>query len=231
MSTAVVAVLRGAVVTLDAAIATDWPNASITPEAKLWILGQVWSESRFGSTPDWGDSNNWGAVVYHKGDGKFLQHADADAQGHPTRPKFQAYDTQLDAARDYLKVIMRGAVPKALAGTAIRAYCGALYANGYFTGTSGNADDRISAYVAMVAGGAQYVAGVLSVAALQDSLRAEGFDPGPTDGVRGPKTIAALKAQASTRETDPELPVVPDSTPDEVTSLNAIPPDEPPDAA
>lgn len=36
--------------------------------------------------------------------------------------------------------------------------------------------------------------GTVSMMAIQDALKAKGFDPGASDGINGPKTIAAVKA-------------------------------------
>lgn len=192
--------------TLDAALAADWPALaqSMTEIAKSWLLGQVWGESRCGSSPDWGTSNNWGAVTYHLNDGHFLQHADHDANGNAVIYRFQAYDTQLQAARDWLHVLLRGGVPAALANGQARDVAAAMYANRYFTGVAGSADARIDAYAALIVSGANFVAGLLvaqdlgvdlaSITGLQLALARLGFDPGPVDGLNGPELRAAIVA-------------------------------------
>jgi len=198
-----VEIIKRARDTLNQALKADWPKLEISAYARTWILGQVWGESRFGSTPDWGDSNNWGAVTYHKNDGKFLLHADHDANGRPVTYKFQAYDTQLDAAREYLKVLFRGRVPAILETGTIRDLAAEMYRNRYFTGTSGSTEDRVGAYVRFISGGIAYVEDRLAVAdgapdlssvrGIQERLIALGYEPGKVDGIQGPKTTAAIK--------------------------------------
>lgn len=187
-------VLRAAQATLDQALALDWPALALSADTKLLLLGQVWAESRLGSTADWGASNNWGAVTYHKGDGKFIEHADHDAHGNPVVYRFQAYDSQLEAARDWLHVLIRGGVAHALATGSAGELAAAMFANRYYTGTTGTARERIAAYAAFVSQSASFVRSVLDGARLQDRLVAAGFDPGQIDGIIGPRTRDALRA-------------------------------------
>ncbi len=205
--------IAAARVTLDEALAADWPALQLSHDAKAWLLGQVWGESRFGSTRDWGTSNNWGAVTYHLRDGKFIEHADHSADGKPVVYRFQAYDTQLQAARAWLRVLFRGGVPTALERGTVRDLAAAMYANRYYTGintdtdhdgVSGTATDRILAYAGLISSGARFImdqvaADVLgvdlsTVAGQQEALRRLGHDPGPVDGVAGPKTRGAAVA-------------------------------------
>lgn len=187
-------VLRAARDTLDQALTLDWPQLALSEDARLLLLGQVWAESRFGSTSDWGTSNNWGAVTYHKGDGKFIEHADHDANGKPVVYRFQAYDTQLDAARDWLRVIMRGSVPAVISMANAYELAAAMKANRYYTGVSGTEEDRIKAYTSFLTSSAEFVRSRLAGARVQECLQAAGYDPGPVDGVIGPRTIAAVRA-------------------------------------
>lgn len=199
-----IAVIRDARSTLERALAEDWPALQLSTEGKSFILGQVWSESRFGATADWGSSNNWGAVTYHLKDGKFLEHADHDANGKPVTYRFQAYDSQLEAARDYLRVFFRGGVPLALEHGSAHELAAAMYANHYYTGVVGTAEDRIAAYTSFVLQGAAFVEDALAVAdgapalatveEIQERLTELGYDPGPLDGDDGPRTQAAVKA-------------------------------------
>lgn len=210
-------IIKAAVVTLDEALAADRPTLLLSVQAKAWLLGQVWGESRFGSTRDWGTSNNWGAVTYHLRDGKFIEHADHSADGKPVVYKFQAYDTQLEAARAWLKVILRGNVPSALLHGTVRDLAAAMYANRYYTGIntdtdrdglSGTANDRIMAYEALIRNNAAFITSTLAsakaiedfgvdlstVAGVQETLRRLGHDPGKVDGISGLKTRAAVVA-------------------------------------
>lgn len=198
------AIIAAARVTLDQALAADWPELHLSDEAKSWLLGQVWGESRFGSSSDWGTSNNWGAVTYHLADGKFLAHADHDANGNPVTYRFQAYDTQIEAARDWLRVLFRGGVPSALQSGTVRDLAAAMYANHYYTGISGNADARIDAYASLIANGAAFIDGEIAItvlgvdisttSGLQEALTRLGYAPGAIDGDMGPRTRAALAA-------------------------------------
>lgn len=195
-------VIKQALQTLNEALAADWPTLTVSDAAKTWLLGQVWGESRFGSTPDWGTSNNWGAVTYHKKDGLFIEHQDHDANGKPVVYRFQAYVSQREAARGWLKVILRGAVPVALAGNSTTNLAGAMYANRYFTGTSGSAVQRIAAYAAMIDAGAALIRSQLArvdgqpdvstVDGYQETLRLLGLYDGEVDGVAGPRTRASV---------------------------------------
>lgn len=214
MSIREVQIFRAAQDTLREALAADWPDLQISPEMQFVLLGQVWGESRFGATADWGESNNWGAVTYHKGDGKWVEHTDHTEHGKRVTVRFQAYDTQLDAARDWLRILMRGGTPKAIAASSIIDMAAAMYANRYYTGVQGTAGDRIAAYASMLRGGASHVRAVLETAALQEELAAAGFDPGPIDGVRGPRTEAAVRARQQSISTQPEI-VDPPSEPEE----------------
>lgn len=191
MSVEDVRIIRLGKAALDQAIDQD-PTLTIAPSSRPWLVGQVWGESRFGQTPDWKGSNNFGAIVYHLGDGRFVTHGDHDASGNPTTPKFQAYASPLDAAKDFLRVIWRGRVPLALTAGTLRDYAAALYANGYYTGISGDANDRAIAYAAMVFSSANYCDKLLDIANVQDRLASLGFAPGPVDGVVGPLTTAAI---------------------------------------
>ncbi len=212
-------IIARARLTLDAALAADWPALQLSDEAKRWLLGQVWGESRFGSTADWGSSNNWGAVTYHLKDGKYIEHADHSADGRPVVYRFQAYDTQLLAARAWLRVLFRGNVPVALAHGTVRDLAAAMYANRYYTGINTDTDrdgvpgttaDRVIAYAGLISSGARFIAEQVAaeeigidlhtVAGLQEALRRLGFDPGPVDGVKGPKTRAAVVAFQASRE-------------------------------
>lgn len=206
-------IIAAARTTLDQALALDWPSLHLTDEAKAWLLGQVWGESRFGSTPDWGTSNNWGAVTYHLRDGKFIEHADHAADGTPVVYRFQSYDSQLAAAREWLRVLMRGSVPAALEHGRVYDLAAAMFANRYYTGVNvdtdhdgvpGTARDRILAYAALIASGASFIGGELadvelgvdlsSVAGVQEACRRLGYDPGPIDGSYGPMSRAAVVA-------------------------------------
>lgn len=199
-----VEIIAGARATLNEALAADWPALSLSDVAKAWLLGQVWGESRFGSSPDWGTSNNWGAVTYHLGNGKFLEHADHDVNGKPVVYRFQAYDTQLAAACDWLRVLFRGAVPTALQGGTVRDLSAAMYANHYYTGVAGSAAARIDAYASLIANGAAFIEEEIAVtdlgldisttAGVQEALSRLGFDPGPVDGAMGPNTRCAVVA-------------------------------------
>ncbi len=190
--------------TLDRAVALDWPTLALSDEVKAWLLGQVWGESRFGSTKDWGASNNWGAVTYHLKDGKYIEHADHSADGKPVVYKFQAYDTQLAAARAWLRVLLRGDVPAALTRDDVRGVAAAMYRNHYYTGINGTASDRIEAYARLIERGAAFISGELAdvelgldldtVAGAQEACRRLGHDPGPVDGIYGPKSRAAVTA-------------------------------------
>ena len=208
-------IVKAAAATLDEALALDWPELVVSDRAKLWLLGQVWGESRFGSTPDWGTSNNWGAVTYYKKDGKYLEHADHDAAGNPVVYRFQAYDSQLDAARGWLHVLLQGKadVLAALAGDSSYALAAAMKAHGYYTGINvdtdgdgvpGTTHDRILAYTQLIDTNAAFVAAKLaipdgapdleSVDGYQDALKRLGFYDGAVDGIAGPKTKAAVLA-------------------------------------
>jgi hypothetical protein len=197
-----VEIFKAARETLEQALAEDWPTLQLSNTAKMWLLGQVWSESRFGSTPDWGTSNNWGAVIYHLKDGKFVQHGDRDKDGNPYTTKFQAYDTQLEAAKGWLKVILRGAVPTALVNGSVTDVARAMYANHYYTGTSGTTEDRVDAYARFIESGAAFARSRLAVAdgapdwsdiaTYQAALQKLGLYDGAIDGISGPKTKAAI---------------------------------------
>jgi hypothetical protein len=52
----------------------------------------------------------------------------------------------------------------------------------------------VAVLLGVLAGGTEALAGSARVAALQVGLRAHGFDPGPVDGVSGPRTTSALVA-------------------------------------
>jgi Transglutaminase-like superfamily/Putative peptidoglycan binding domain len=124
--------------------------SSMSAEARAILLAIAWAESRLGSTADWGDSNNWGAVTCFRSDFGCLEHADHDASGKPVVYRFQKYPSQVEAAKGFLGVILRGGVPVALAIGTPEAVAGAMYANHYFTGVSGSAGDRIAAYASMI---------------------------------------------------------------------------------
>lgn len=209
-----IAVVKAAAVTLDQALKMDWPSVALSDTAKTWILGQVWEESRFGSTPDWGTSNNWGAVMYHLHDGKFIQHVDHDKDGKPISPQFQAYDTQLDAARAYLRVLFRGAVLTAMVNGSTTDVARAMYHNGYFTGVSGTPEERIAAYAHFIDAGAAFVRGRLAVPdgapdvetvpGYQEALYRLGLYTGLVDGIAGPKTKAAVLEFQTERHLKPD---------------------------
>lgn len=230
-------ILRAARVTLDQALAIDWPTLHLVDEMKNLLIGQVWAESRCGSTKDWGTSNNWGAVTYHKGDGKVIEHADHDANGKPVVYRFQAYDTQLEAARDWLRVLLRGGVPKALASGSARELAAAMYANHYYTGTSGTADDRIVAYTSLILQSASFVRSILEGARLQERLLAAGYDPHGIDGIVGLMTRNALRAfqaahglHADGILTDATRQALEEATPTLRELPDAGPPSDPPPA-
>lgn len=198
------AIIRAARATLREALRVDWPALTLSAQAETWLLGQCWGESRFGSTPDWGTSNNWGAVTYHLADGQFVQHNDHDAHGNPVTYRFQAYPSQLAAARDWLRVLLRHDVPRALLGGTATDLARAMYANRYYTGVAGTPEERIAAYATLIRSSAAYVEERLAVAdgmpdlgtvlGVQTALSRLGHDPGPLDGVTGPKTRAAVVA-------------------------------------
>ncbi len=135
-------------------------------EALFWLLGIAWGESRLGSTPDWGDSNNWGAVTFvdrsPMREWGFLAHADHDAQGRAVTYKFQKYPSQLEGAKGFLRVILRGNVPNALRTGTPTDVARAMFENRYYTGVSGSADDRIRAYASLITNSAAYVKKKLS---------------------------------------------------------------------
>jgi hypothetical protein len=200
-------IILAARATLTEALRLDWPLLGLTNVAKSWLLGQAWGENRFASGERWKGSNCWGAIT-HRNFGiyqtwGYIEHADHDANGHPVIYKFQKYPTQLDGARDWLKVIMRGRVPEALDTGTARDMADAMYANRYYTGVTGSADDRIRAYTSLILTNAAHVTDVLAQAdsgielsttkGLQARLLVLGYDPGVIDGVIGNHTIDAVK--------------------------------------
>lgn len=174
-----------ALATLREALRLDAPDlANLDADRLARILGIAWGESRYGSTKDWGDSNNWGAVscaprMFPAAWG-CLQHDDHAQDGTPVRFGFQKYPTQLDAARGFVRVLLRGAARQAVATGSSRDLAASMYANHYYTGfppkgraaADWTADDRIGAYQSLIDGGARTVLHELG-------LPASGISPWP----------------------------------------------------
>lgn len=139
------------------------------PDAIYWLLGLVYGESKFGTSEDWvkpdskglntdvtnpgipnGPSHNWGAVR-HRG-GQFFLHGDRNADGSSGVFRFQWYSSAVEGAKGFLRTLLRGRVPSVLQAADTGPYdlARAMYENGYYTGVSGTADDRIQAYGNMI---------------------------------------------------------------------------------
>lgn len=145
--------------TLREAIESLSADVVASPDNVDRLLGIAWMESYLGQAGTWAGSNNWGAVVSRTGApyggwGVFV-HGDHDAHGNPVLYKFQQYPTQLDGARGFLSVILRGKVPAVLSSGSSVDLARAMYANKYFTGVHGpeNADANIADYAAMIDNG------------------------------------------------------------------------------
>lgn len=146
-------------------------GVSPRPESLPWLLGLVYGESRFGTSPDWtnpddkglntpttnpgippGPSHNWGAVRHHAGRSQFFLHGDRNADGSAGVFRFQWYPSALEGAKGFLRTLLRGDVPSVLSseGTSPYDLARAMYKNGYYTGVSGTAEERIQAYGNMI---------------------------------------------------------------------------------
>lgn len=131
-------------------------------DAVALFLAQCWGETHYGDPASWGDSHNWGAVTYNpavRGEPfaswGFIAHGDHDRNGNPVTYRFQAYPSDLEGAKDALRIILAGkhadAKAPLVAGDA-DGLAEAMYRNGYFTGTKGTDADRIQSYAAMIKG-------------------------------------------------------------------------------
>lgn len=164
MTPAELAQIRAASETLTDAWALEFPGRFLSTTARVTLLAIVRGENRFGDSPGFQGSNNWGSVTCFRHDFGCIKAGDRDVNGNPVTASFQRYPSQLEGARGFLRVLLRkkkNAVP--IDGFDVVAVARAMYANGYYTGVQGTADDRIFAYGKLIASNAVAVRAALGV--------------------------------------------------------------------
>ncbi len=130
-------------------------------EGREALLSIAWGETRFGDPVlGWEDSHNWGGVTFNSARGEpfvgwgFLAHPDKDKNGNPVVYKFQRYPTDLEGAKDKVRIALRSArAREAARAGSVDDLAAAMFDAGYYTGTSGTREDRIRAYASMIRGG------------------------------------------------------------------------------
>ena len=156
-------ILQQAQATLAQAILDLYPGTRVSKESLANILGLVWGENKFGTAPDWQGSNNWGGIRCYRQDYGCVMHGDRDAQGRPVTVPFQRYPSQLEGAKGFLRTLLKTPDERAALATGDPvALARAMYAAGYFTGTTGTDEQRIQSYAALIQRGANRVKAVLS---------------------------------------------------------------------
>ena len=144
-------ILEQAQATLAKAIVDLYPGLSVSRESFANILGLVWGENKFGTTGDWQGSNNWGALRCYRQDYGCIQHGDRNAQGQPITVSFQRFPSQLEGAKGFLRTLLKTSAERAALATGDPvALARAMYAAGYYTGTTGTDEDRIQAKGALI---------------------------------------------------------------------------------
>jgi hypothetical protein len=134
-------------------------------DAVAILLAIGWLETQYGNPAlRWEDSNNWGGVHFVDSEpfrswGPF-EHGDKDASGRPVTYRFQRYPSPLEGAKGAVRAkVQWGGKRGKIGGDAVRRALLAgdadgvareMYLNGYYTGTTGTADDRIAAYAAAI---------------------------------------------------------------------------------
>ncbi len=158
--------IRAAADTLARAWALEFPGRVLTGPAVVVMLAIVRGENSFGEAAGFAGSNNWGAVVCHRHDFPCIKSGDHDANGHPVMASFQAYPSPVEGARGFLRALFRHPVAVPVDTGDPSAVARAMFANGYYTGTAGTADDRIATYAGLITRNAYAVSSVLAVAPL-----------------------------------------------------------------
>lgn len=157
-----VEILQRAQVTLAQAIVELYPGTRVSSESIANVLGLVWGENKFGTASDWQGSNNWGGIRCYRQDYGCVMHGDRDAQGRPVTVPFQRYPSQLEGAKGFLRTLLKTSAERtALATGDPVELARAMYAAGYFTGTSGTDEQRIQSYAGLIRRGANQVKSVL----------------------------------------------------------------------
>lgn len=140
-------------------------NGIVDPAMRQVIGGLGEAESRYGiiipwirQLPDgsWERSWNYGATV-GEGDAGHVVVTDHDANGKEIKVNFQAWSHPSLGLDGFLKRWLGNATNAAAMTAAakagnVREVARLMYARGYYTGTSGTADDRINAYARMLYG-------------------------------------------------------------------------------
>lgn len=140
-------------------------------EGKEALMALSWGETRFGDPAlGWAESHNWGAITFNAARGEpfvtwgFLEHGDRDASGKPVTRRFQAYPSDLEGAKDKIRIALRSTAAKAAVQkeTGVpEALAEAMFDAHYYEGTPNDTDgdgvpgtrkDRILAYAKMIRG-------------------------------------------------------------------------------
>lgn len=142
--------------------ALDAMGVAASAEGKEALLAVSWGETRFGDPATWKDSHNWGAVQYNPARGAqfvswgYIEHGDHDQDGNPVTYRFQRYPSDLEGAKDKIRIALRTPAEKAavlLESGAPEALAAAMYDAHYYTGVKGTREDRIAAYASMIRAG------------------------------------------------------------------------------
>ncbi len=123
-------------------------------------------ETNFGDPSSWGESHNWGGITFNASRGEpfvswgYLEHGDT-YEGKPVTYRFQAYPSDLEGAKDALRVKLSGGKRRAVGGAEVRsalesgdvdALAAAMFENGYYTGIVGTREQKIAAYANAIRG-------------------------------------------------------------------------------
>jgi len=108
-------------------------------QALTLAMGVAWLENRSPKArQSWGDSHNWGAVVYNdrrepEKSWGFFEHFDTGPGGQPSPKRFQAYPSDTEGAKHFLRTLTNTRAEKAAIREGASALAEAQYQAGYYT--------------------------------------------------------------------------------------------------